>query len=216
MRIQDNLVKFIIANYNQEALFAKYLQIPLDVIEDSLQRKVNIHNVHRQDDSSPSLRLYYRDNKLRMWDYGNALYRGDIFDLVGLVLSKNTTDSKSFIEICNHIISNEKLGEASYIVPKVRDVDITYTLKQHSKQDKHYWYSGGITTSHLINRGIHPATNVKVNGFLYATYTTDNPVYVYLDGTVNNTEIVKIYQPFGDKSNKFRTNNKLFINKSAP
>ena len=216
MILHSSLKEYILTNYNQEKLYAKYLGLPLEEIEEAIENNRNIINTLRASDTIPSLRLSYFNNKLRMWDFGNSLFRGDIFDLVGIALQKDSNNPIEFVEICKHIINNEKIDIK--IISKIPSSTLTiidYLTKPFNRKDIDYWLQGGVTTKHLSLRGVSPVKSIYVNKtgkpILYYTYSTNDPAYVYRDCVVDKTELVKIYRPFASKKDKFITNNKYLF-----
>lgn len=206
------LKNYILSNYNQEVILSKYLEIPLEEIQYAIKFNRNIINHHRKTDTNPSLKIYYDKNKLRIYDYGSILYRGDIFDVVAISLNLNSTIVTDFITICNHIINNySKYTEVlTTSIEKARDY-FEYEYRNYDKSELAYFHKGNITKQHLLNRGVYLTKYVKINNGIFSLYNKKDPTFIYKDAYLNGNELVKFYRPFADKSLRFRTNNNLPI-----
>lgn len=213
MILDSNIKEFILNNYNQIAIFSKYLNIPYSEIEKSINDNTNIINTNRGD-TSPSFKFYYKDNKLIMWDFGSSLYRGDIFDAVGI--SMNLNSNKYFINICNEILKNNK-NEIIEIENQSNKVGyFTYNVRQFNKYDINYWLQANISKSYLACRGVYPVNTLFYNEYnrsniIYSTIETD-PIYVYQLGIFDKTEVFKLYRPNAENPlDKFKSNRNLLL-----
>jgi len=210
MVVDGNLKQFILSNYNQELLYSKYLEIDIYDIIYSIENGTNLKNPHR-DDKVASLAFRYVNEKLKMWDFGSLLYRGDIFDLVGMILNKNPNNSLDFIEICRFIIKDNKTSDiiphqSNQLINKTSV--ISYVPKNFSNFDISYFNEGGITKYHLILRGVEAAKSTSYNNRVYYEFNRHDPIYVYNLGFDNDKSIIKTYRPFTTlKTDKFKTNN---------
>ncbi len=211
MIITKDIISHILTNVNQEEVVAYVLGITIKEVEEAIENRYNIINTLRGNDTNPSLRLSYYNNKLKMWDYGDILYRGDIFDLVGIFLNKNTNNGKEFIDICEFILKVAKTKPRPIVNNTERQTKvITYTLKRFNSIEVDYWEKGNVSKQHLINRGVQPVDKFYINNNYIASSSNDDPIFVYLEGW-DKIEIVKVYRPFADKKYKFITNNKFLI-----
>ena len=126
MIVGNTLKEFILLNYDQEQLFAKYMGLPIaEITECILDRAYKITNPLRID-KNPSLGFYYDSkNKLRCWDYAVSIYRFDIFDLVGYLINTDSNNATGFVKICNTIIRgttfNVTKKEISVIIDLIED-----------------------------------------------------------------------------------------------
>lgn len=210
MIVTTSIKDFILLNYNQEELYSYYLRIPVGEVKEAIRYKQNLVNIHRGDDTNPSLRLSYDKGKLRMWDFGNSLYRGDIFDLVGIIINQNSNSQSGFVKICGEIIKNFNREEVTINIENIPSrAIITYDNKEFSKEDLSYWKQANVSKLHLINRGVAVANNFYVNDMLSGTYEYGNPIFIYTDIIHNGVEMLQVYRPHADKIDKFRTNHKL-------
>jgi hypothetical protein len=213
MIVSNSIKDFILYNYNQELLFAKYFKVDISEIEDSISNGTKIKNQLRDDDVA-SLSFKYNNEKLKMWDYGNFMFRGDIFDLVGLLIGKNPNSSKDFIDICKYIIYDNKLSKPT-TTPTIMYKSISilsYIKRSFNKFDLSYWNDGNISQKHLYNRGVHAASKARYNGRVFYEDTQFDPLYIYNLGIDNNEDLLKTYRPLTkDSKLKFKTNNSYSI-----
>lgn len=208
MKLNTNIRDFILINYNQAALYSKYLSLPYGQILNSIEYRQNIINSHRGD-SVASLRFYYKGDKLLMWDFGSNLYRGDIFHAVGIYMNKSS--NIHFNEICNEIITNNKIEVVEKSTKDKTSGLITYNVRDYNKYDKLYWSDGNISHNYLKVRGVYPVKTVLYTenlhtSLIYSQIETD-PTYVYQLGTFDNVDVFKLYRPHAkDKKDKFKSN----------
>jgi len=111
MKISSSILTHILTNYSQPVLFAKYFRLPLSSIEYCLEDKNNKVNNPLREDYTPSLGFMYKtDGKLICKDWGDDIYSGDIFEIVGVLTSLNCNNSKDFITICRYIIDDNTIS----------------------------------------------------------------------------------------------------------
>ena len=85
-----------ILSLDQEVLLAKILSISIDDISYCLENKRNKISNPLRIDNDPSLGMMYVLDKetalpkLRLHDFANPFYRGDLFDFAGIIFKKNT------------------------------------------------------------------------------------------------------------------------------
>jgi hypothetical protein len=205
--MHSKLKDYILFNYDQSELFARYFNLPISVITKAIETRKNICNPHRFEDD-PSLNFRFKDGRLRIFDYGHSGYRGDIFDFVGFLLNKNPSVAYEFIEICNDIISQRPFNKVELYPDSVsNDSIISYYSRQFNNFDSRYWNDAGVSKKHLNNRGVLVAKSAQYNNLDFYHNIADDPLFVYILGYDKDLELIKTYRPYGDKSNKFRTNN---------
>jgi len=213
MKLSTSIKDFVLLNYDQINIYSKYLSYDYDTIRSCIINRHNIINTHREGDTKASLTFYYKNEKLIMWDFGDTLYRGDIFDAVGIYLNKNSNKSNDFIEICSEIISN---NETKVIVntlqPEVSSGTLSYIPKDFSKFDLNYWKQGNIGKAHLVARGVTPAKAILFNNTPLYSNTENDPTYIYQLGHFDNTDVFKSYRPLTDNPKlKFKVNRQLTL-----
>lgn len=207
---------FILNNYSQVELFSKYMGINEGDILNCIHNNKRVKNVLRNEENA-SLTFTFYDNKLRMHDYGANEYRGDIFDLVGLLIGQSSNNRQGFINICKYIISNGNITTIAKVNPiakKDREIIIKVTGKNFNTSDFDFWMVGLHTTPDLLNKeGIYSLLSAIVysnNEELYNYhYKYDNPCYAYFFDSVNDKNLIKLYFPNRTKKEvRYITNNK--------
>ncbi len=228
---KEKLKSYILNNYNQVDILAHYFNVSVEYINYCIDLGRPINNPLRVD-RNPSLLIYWaldKDQfpKLRIYDRVSTIHRGDIFDVVGLVLRKQSNSPKFFIEICNHIIQtieadskllnflteikNKKLDKTS---KPVSDLDVW--IRSWTKSDLNYWIKIGLTEQDLNTEFVYPITKATINGKLLYLHKPEDPAYAYWLGkeTQYGKDLYKIYYPTRKKDNprgRFNTNNKYYI-----
>jgi len=218
----QQLKNFILNNYEQEDIFARYLNIPVDDIIDCINNKNHKINNPLRYDSNPSLGFQIGiDGKLRMYDFADYYYRGDIFDLVGILLRKRPIIPKDFIRICHNII--QIMTHKSNITPTIKTkskvrkkiiTDFYFESREWNKQDIIYWNNRVLHYSLL--KDTFPVQTIYITDkYPSYTYKPDDPCYCYYLDTIKNHYILKFYFPYRNKSitklPRFITNNTLHI-----
>jgi len=205
---------YILHNYNHLTIFSSYLSTENDPITVSdleyyIENNIKISNPLRTDEN-PSLGFYYnKHDKLIMHDFANEVYRGDLFDLVALVLDRNSNVSDDFTEICKHIIANVEKGEYD-IVPKIlltRTKIITIITREWSNYDRYYWNLGGVNITK--QKEIYPVLHAFSDNDRIFTHLSDrNPCYAYYKGrSLKEKQIIyKLYIPNTKGRSKFYSN----------
>jgi len=89
----SKIKEHILATYDQISIFATYLNIPESEINFCLENKSNKISNPLRIDLNPSLGFIITMDKqtnmfkLKMYDFADPYYRGDCFDLVGMIRS---------------------------------------------------------------------------------------------------------------------------------
>lgn len=207
---------FILTNYSQVELFSKYMGIPEGDILNCIHNNKRVKNVLRNEENA-SLTFTFYDNKLRMHDYGANEYRGDIFDLVGLIIGESSYNRQGFIKICKYIISNGNITNIVNVNPthkKNRNIIISVIPKNFDTFDFDFWMVGLHTNLELLKReGVYSllSANVFANDeeVYYYRYQPTNPSYAYFFDSVNNKNLIKLFFPKKNKKEgRYITNNK--------
>ena len=102
---------FIESRISQEAIVAKYLDIPINVVDDCVKYNHLIKSVFRDDDTDSSMGIAYNmKGRLKVRDF-NGCFFGDVYDVVAYVLSIvyerpiSTDNKQDFYFILKHIYS---------------------------------------------------------------------------------------------------------------
>ena len=211
----NNTKKYVLENYSQVGLFARYLGIAESDIEYCIQSNRKICNTLRGD-KNPSLSFRWFGSKLRMKDYANNTYNGDIFDLVGLLTNNVPSIPIGFVNICKDINKNNTTinYNINNVIPisKIKEVSEFITYKRNwNGNDYLYWNSYYLPLDYLSYKKVFPVeTAYKNNSIIYAD-KSNNPCYCYQYGVVNDKSIVKLYLPYTSRNSsfpRFFTNNK--------
>lgn len=220
-------LKFAVFNhYDQVSIFAYYLNINENEIEDCLQNSIiKISNPLRID-NHPSLGFKTAiDNetglfKIRMWDYADKRYRGDCIDLVGIILKLNPFYKDNFIRICYDIILNmEKYKVSNNHRSFEKKEKLTNTIRIESRiintNDILFWGRIGLTIEDLELGKVWCVNKAYLdNGVedicIYVNNIND-PCYAYYLDIYKNKVLWKLYYPLRDKKEtRFITNNNIF------
>ena len=215
---------YINALYAHEYIFAKYLNIDVSIIKRCIEYKSNKTYNPLRNDLNPSLGfMYYDDDVLRMKDFADNAYDGDIYNLVGLITSKNSNIGKEFDEICNDIIKtcrgNSKVKHNIKRINKKILTSITFSIRNPNTDDINYWKVGNISIDYLKLRSTYIVNYAWIGENLYYKYNRHDPCYAYISGKIDNTNIIKLYFPKrkiskDGRNPKFITNNRGSIESS--
>jgi hypothetical protein len=162
-----------------------------------------------------SLTFSISNNKVRMYDYGNTTFRGDIFDLVGLITNNNTLTKDGFVKICKHIIDNSAIGNIPAQTNTDRrksDTIIKFEQRHWDSFGIRFWLVGIHTKLELLKEeGVYPVdtANVISHSISYYNYVKTDPCYAYFFDLIEKKSLIKLYFPLRDKTKvRFITNNK--------
>lgn len=210
-----NLKDYIIDNIEQELIFNKYLNISLEDIKFSIINKAKIINSYRGE-SHPSMIFKYYGNKLICRDYGNSVYCGDVFEIVGNIINKNCRDKQGFIDICSDILLTCTKENSSTIIANEfekkellkKDTKLEYISRIPNITNYMFYEQFGINKEYF-DKNITVVNRYYINDKLSSyRYSGSDPCYAY---KVNPNKI-KLYFPFRNKNNvRFITNNKIPI-----
>ena len=79
---------FIESKISQEAIVSKYLNIPMEVVQDCINHGHLIKSVFRDDDYNKSMGIIYnRKGRLKVRDFGGFGFFDDVYGVVAYVLS---------------------------------------------------------------------------------------------------------------------------------
>jgi hypothetical protein len=220
-----NLTKdFILSNFFQEDIVSFYTGIPVMLIKSCVDKKNKISNPLRND-INPSLGFYYKsNNKLHIKDFA-GYFSGDVFDLVGEILCKNSNDKEDFKEILKDIwynMANQVIGtdfnRIKHNIQKAKNVieSMFYDSRKLNENDYKYWSRFQINRkglSEFLERNmIIPVSIAAYKGKVIYNYykQEENDVcYAYIEGILNGVRIIQLYRPNADRIYKFRTNYNL-------
>lgn len=225
---------FIESKISQEAIVSKYLNIPMEVVQDCINHGHLIKSVFRDDDYNKSMGIIYnRKGRLKVRDFGGFGFFDDVYGVVAYVLSNiydrpiSTDNKQDFYFVLKHIANTFSDNIDGKIVDENIDKDIIKALsKGRSKkaiieiaprpwnqQDKAYWNSIGINLNFLNANFVIPVDQYYINRVTNPDpkyyYKESDPCYAYMLGqNKQGIYLIKLYFPFRDRSKelKFITN----------
>ena len=221
MRIDNTSLKhFILNNYSQVELFSKYMGVVEGDILNCIHNNKRVINPMRMEETA-SLTFNYYQGKLRMHDYGSILYRGDIFDLVGIIINENSYNRNGFINICKHIINDSDTSNIG-LTPTIKYAKkektlIEFTYRNFTDFDTRFWLVGiHMDLSLLAKENVYAVENATIythkNGMYTASYynhSSKDPCYAYFFDVIEKENLIKLYFPLRDKTRtRFITNSK--------
>lgn len=203
-----SLKEYILENIDQVTIFAKYLNVHEDEINDSINIKAKVKSPFRKD-PTPSVSFKYYGNKLICTDFGDLRLRGDVFEIVAFTLGLDCRNPKDFVSICTHIINNAlpvgvRPVDKSLAIENPTTIEIS--TRPYQERDYRYFYQYFIERD-TVNNSYFPVKTYVVNGFeSFYKFTAEDPCYAY----INNKDKLKLYFPFrGKGAKRFITNNTI-------
>lgn len=231
----SNLTKaYIESKVSQEAIVSKYLDIPIDVVEDCINRGHLIESVFRDDDSTKSMGIAFnKKGRLKVRDFGGFGFFEDVYGVVAYVLSLiyerriDTNNKRDFYFVLKHIANtfsdifngkavDPKLEEDIKLgVHKARNTKAIIEIAPRSwnKYDKEVWSKWGVELSYLNTHFVIPVDqyyiNRSVNDNPKYYYKDTDPCYAYMLGQNRaGIYLIKLYFPLRNRTTqlKFITN----------
>ena len=79
---------YIESKISQELIVSKYLDIPIEVVKECIDKNILITSVFRDTDDNGSMGIQYNvKGRLKVRDFGGFGFFGDVYDVVVYVLS---------------------------------------------------------------------------------------------------------------------------------
>lgn len=225
---------FIESKVSQIAIMSKYLDIPINVIQDCIDNNNLIQSIFRDDDRNGSMGFAYNSKgKLKVRDFGGAGQFMDTYDTVAYVLSLicgrkiETNNKQDFYFVLKHIantfrdiIENKEVDEnvddyikGALAISKHRKPIIEIAPRSWNKDDKDYWNKLGVSLSFLNTNFVIPVDQYYIDRTINTDpkyyYKAKDPCYAYLLGqNRKGIQLIKLYFPKRkkDKELKFVTN----------
>lgn len=167
-------------------------------------------NTYRSD-TSPSCKLYYKNGRYIMVDYGASEWRGDCFHLVSKICDLDIRTQ--FVDILKVIDSELSLGifdisgnrcltPSQSHVPSVFHEEkketskFRLTSRDFTDNEKEYWGRYGITIDTLTKYNVRSISKciVETGEKSFQVFgTSEQPSYAYM---LNNGKGMKVYRPF--------------------
>lgn len=230
-----NLTKdYIESKVSQVAIMSKYLDIPIEVINDCIEKGHLIQSVFRDDDTNNSMGFAInRKGRLKVRDFGGAGFFEDVYGTVAYVLSLicdrkiEPNNKQDFYFILKHIANSFSDIIDGKEVDKTLDASIAEAIKKGkdrktlieivprswNKDDKAYWNNLGVSLGYLNTNFVIPVEQYYINRTVDTEpkyyYKAKDPCYAYMLGqNRKGVYLIKLYFPNRNKQTelKFVTN----------
>lgn len=225
---------YIESKISQELIISRYLNIPMNVINDCIVHNHLISSVFRNDDTNKSMGIQYNaKGRLKVRDFGGFGFFGDVYDVVAYVLTIickrkiEPNNKQDFYFILKHIantfsdiISNESIDDSieqdiknAVVESKNRRAVIEFVPRSWTKHDKLYWEKLGISLGYLNTHFVYPVDQYYIDRGVDSepkyTYKQSDPCYAYMLGQDRKgVRLIKLYFPNRNRKTelKFITN----------
>jgi len=230
-----NLTKdYIESKVSQESIVSKYLNIPIEVVNDCISHNHLITSVFRDDDFNKSMGIKYNaKGRLKVRDFGGWGFFDDVYGVVAYVLSLaferkiETNNKQDFYFILKHIAYTfANVIDGKEVDPnlqplianaiekgKSRKAIIDIVPRSWNKYDKDIWGKWGIELSYLNTHFVIPVEQYYINRTVDTEpkyyYKAKDPCYAYMLGTNRQgVRLIKLYFPRRNRRTelKFITN----------
>lgn len=230
-----NLTKdYIESKISQESIVSKYLNIPIEIVQDCITNNHLINSVFRDDDFNKSMGIQYNaKGRLKVRDFGGYGFFEDVYGVVAYVLSLayerkiETNNKQDFYFVLKHIAYTfsdvidgkevdpnlQPLIANALIKGKNRKQIIDLVTRSWNKQDKELWAKWGVELSYLNTHFVFPIDQYYINRGVNTDpkyyYKQKDPCYAYILGTNRQgIRLIKLYFPCRNRSTqlKFITN----------
>lgn len=205
MSIDLNDTKFLSNRLTKEQLLAKYSDYEIfKYYLGDFEVGETYRSPLRTDDKIPSFNIFYSKqyNCLLFKDFAGK--RGDCIRFVQYLLSLPTyQDAIKQIDLDMSSNKIQPKKENKYIIGSEKaQSDIKIVVRDFSKSDLLFWKSFGINEDTLKKYNVVAIKGYYLDNFYIETKGTAFAYIEYKD----NKLTYKIYRPFADKENKWRTN----------
>lgn len=228
---------FIESKVSQELIMSKYLDIPIEVIQDCVNHNRLIQSVFREDDYNKSMGFTFNKvGKLKVRDFGGVGLLMDCYDVVGYILSIvyerkiEPNNKQDFYFILKHIAytfsdiidgketdPNVQLTIQDAIVKgKSRRAIIEIVPRSWNHYDKEVWGKWNINLNYLNTHFVIPVDQYYINRGVDTVpkyyYSKKDPCYAYTIGQdKHGIYLFKLYFPLRnrEKQLKFITNSNV-------
>ena len=225
---------YIESKISQVSIMSKYLDIPVEVINDCIENKVLIQSVFRDDDTHKSMGFAYnKKGRLKVRDFGGFGFFEDVYGTVAYILSlvterKIETNNKAdFYFVLKHIAYTfSDIIDGNDVDPNIDEaIKTAIDRGKHKKaiidivprswdaNDKKLWNSWGISLSYLNTHFVVPVDQYYINRGVDSDpkyyYKAKDPCYAYMLGQNRfGVYLIKLYFPLRNRTTelKFITN----------
>ena len=221
----------ILDKISQVNIFATYLGLPAEVIQNCIDTGELICNPLRIDEHPTAGFKYDNRGKLKFRDFSGYFW-GDCFDVVAYIMSTiyhksyNINDKTDFIKILRHITFTFKdifygqekditlVNEINTAIATIRHSKpiIELVVREWNKDDEYYWKQFGVSLQYLNLNFVYAIDqyyiNRKINPEPKYYYKSSDPCYGYLLGQDRSGIYnIKLYFPNRKKDiTRFITN----------
>ena len=230
-----NLTKtFIESKVSQESIVSKYLDIPIEVVQDCIAHNHLINSVFRDDDNNKSMGIQYNaKGRLKVRDFGGYGFFEDVYGVVAYVLSLvyerkiETNNKQDFYFVLKHIAYTfSDIIDGKEVDPNIQPLLAKAVAKGRTKKtiidiaprswnkyDKDIWGRWGVDLNYLNTHFVIPVEQYYLNRTVDTEpkyyYKAKDPCYAYMLGTNRQgVRLVKLYFPKRNRRTelKFVTN----------
>lgn len=225
---------YIESKISQVSIMSKYLNIPIDTINECINKGILIKSVFRDDDTNNSMGFAFnRKGKLKVRDFGGAGFFEDVYGVVGYVLSLicerpiEPNNRQDFYFILKHIAYTFRDVIEGKEIDETLDINIANAIKKGmgkktlieivtrswNSYDKEYWNSLGVSLGYLNTNFVYPVEQYYINRSVNTEpkyyYKQKDPCYAYMIGqNSKGVCLMKLYFPKRNRQTelKFITN----------
>ena len=225
---------YIESKISQVSIMSKYLDIPVEVINDCIEHNKLIPSVFRDDGKRPSMGFAInKKGRLKVRDFGGIGIFFDVYDTVAYVLSFmydriiEPNKKSDFYFILKHIaytfsdiIDNKEVDENIDVElqnalrkGKQAQAIIEIVPRSWNRHDKEIWNKWGISLNYLNTHFVIPVDQYYINRTAESDpkyyYKEKDPCYAYMLGqNRRGIYLIKLYFPLRNRfvDLKFITN----------
>jgi hypothetical protein len=225
---------YIESKVSQVSIMSKYLDIPVEVINDCIEHNTLITSVFRDDDHNKSMGFTFnKKGRLKVRDFGGFGFFEDVYGTVAYILSLiyerkiEPNNKNDFYFILKHIaytfadiIDGKQVDEnldpiiqTAIIKGKSRRQVIEIVPRSWNKDDKALWNKWGVSLGYLNTNFVIPVDQYYINRGVDTDpkyyYKAKDPCYAYMLGQDRRgIYLIKLYFPLRDRARemKFITN----------
>ena len=227
--------EYIENKISQELIVSKYLDIPIEIIQECISKNKLIPSVFRDDDVTGSMGIQYNiKGRLKVRDFGGFGFFEDIYGVVAYVLSIayerkiDTNNKEDFYFILKHIAYTfqdiidgkavdpnvDLLLHNAIVKAKSKKAIIEIVPRSWNNKDKLLWKKWNVTLPYLNTHFVIPVDQYYINRGVDTKpkyyYKDKDPCYAYMIGqNRQGIYLIKLYFPLRKRHStitKFVTN----------